>query len=227
MSLHDVDKNSTDRSNPTPNSDDNIADGQRMAHQTASSHYKPISSISTARLQQVGKTFIANDGGTNKAIFGFNPALNLWGSFVAKDGIDVMKNTDPSQLIFNSNQDVFKIVKSLSVGFPGVTATVGVGSTVNVTAASAIIIPHGLGYIPAFIAYLNSALTYAPIPFIITGQNGANSVFQVNINLETDIINMYISTSVTVWGPAGSTYTQSDFTNTPIIKIFLLQESIT
>lgn len=205
MALHDTDKVSEDRSSFGPNSSDGLID--RMAHQTASSHYKPTTDTSTARLQQVGKTIIANDGIANKASFGYNPGLNLWGQFVAQDGIDVMTNTDPANLIFNSSQNVFKITKTINLS-----VTVASGTPVTGTAQQA----HGLGLIPAFIAYVVDGGNYFAVPF-----SSSSLGFGVigTIQVYSDIDNIYVA-ATPLTTPADPL-----FVRTYTVKIYVLQET--
>jgi hypothetical protein len=69
-------------------------------------------------------------------------ANNFYGLKVSKPGIDVYTAPD-SDLIFNSSQNVFKIVQSGTVDI-----VTGAGEANDVT------VTHNLGYAPVVIAYL-------------------------------------------------------------------------
>ncbi len=86
-----------------------------------------------------GNTIYYDDSGIPNVLIGKRPLTGVRGFYVAAPGIDVTKATDP-QLIFNSQNDVFKIVES---GHG--TVTVGSGDTANTVQTK---IPHGLDYVP-------------------------------------------------------------------------------
>lgn len=101
------------------------------------------------------RTKIINDAsGTPRILFGEGPN-EFYGLKVSQEDIDVTGAAD-SELAFNSNQNVFKIV---STGTTSLTMTDGTsGSTTTVT------IPHGLGYIPVVLAFFSDGGVYRPIP---------------------------------------------------------------
>lgn len=197
MALHDTDRTSPLRSNPSPTSADNIDAGSRMAHQTASTTYGAPGVQTTSRIQQQNKRILAIDS-NNVPVADFGVQVDgSIGLRVAAPGIDVTTNTDPSQLIFNSSQDTFKIVDKLSLPF-SVTGPAGSGSS------QVFSVNHNLGYSPLIFAnaqVTNSAFSYAgglvPLPFFlpsgITVANSGNSlsvalaegVFISNVNAIT------------------------------------------
>lgn len=63
---------------------------------------------------------------------------------IAKPGFDV-KTAGPNDLIFNSNQNIFKIVKVVDI-----TVTLPISATSQIITQA---VPHGLGYTPAFLAF--------------------------------------------------------------------------
>lgn len=209
MSLCDVGRDGSDRTETEVNAPDMILDGARMAHQTVSSHYQPTGDGSTAKLRQVGKTIIANDGTTNKASFGYNPALNSWGTFVADDGTDVMTNTDLDKLVFNSNQNVFKIVKTFTIH-----NTKAANSNVNITTT-----PHGMIGIPAIMAFTaDSTDTYRyMVPY--NHINTSNGTTDHTIQCSVDGTNIYTFQG----GMTGTTYYTSQLDVD--ILVYVLQES--
>jgi hypothetical protein len=99
-----------------------MASGDRMAHGTTSLH--PVTDANTVPgfLQTKNLRILANDGTTNRALFGYNQAMGLWGFFLTKLGIDVNTNTDTSKFIFNSSQDVFKILATGTGVIPQISA---------------------------------------------------------------------------------------------------------
>lgn len=195
MSLHDVDKVNQDRSVPKPNQSDQLIDGAIKNHGTTSIH--PITESTpnnSGFLQTKNARILANDGTTNRALFGYNQALNLWGFFLTKLGIDVNTNTDPSQFIFNSNQDIFKIVAS---GIATIPTSGSATSTVSVA--------HGLGYIPAFVAFVLVAGNYNTVPLnnyntstgaLISAYLGWSDA--TNINFQTVVPGGTVSSSTPV-----------------------------
>lgn len=115
MSLLDVDKSSANRINPVPNSADNIADGQRMAHQTVSTTYVPTSGNPTkSRIQMANKQIISYDDngnivarfgqqnasrygmllsdstGTPRVLIGQSPDDGRMGVWISKPGLSVI-----------------------------------------------------------------------------------------------------------------------------------------
>jgi hypothetical protein len=131
---------------------------------------------------------------------------------VAKEGYDARTARD-DQLVFNSDQNVFKIVKSGQ-------DNVGSASTINWTT-----IPHNLGYVPAVIAFLNDVglspiASHANIPLptyadVDIGIALANKVtFGSYVHAITDITNLYL----VFFNATGSA---RNF----LVKWYLLQES--
>lgn len=81
---------------------------------------------------------------TNRVLMGSQKTFGD-GFYVSKPGKKVSTVTDPADFIFNSNQNVFKVVISDSLDFPAVTVPAG-GDITNQQAR----IPHNLGFVPAF-----------------------------------------------------------------------------
>lgn len=92
---------------------------------------------------------------------------------IAKDGFDALTATN-DQLIFNSDQNVFKIVSTGIVQL--ITSTGG---------PSAVTVNHGLGYVPAPLVYMEfpgSATSRTPLPYIETGPSGIEVVYSIDAN---------------------------------------------
>lgn len=142
MGLHDTDKGGLHRKNPSPNADDGVA--QRMAHKTISTSYKSASEPQKQRVAFDQDAIRAFDNNNNvSAYFGYDPEISETPVFrIAEAGFDA-QTTDESHLIFNSEQNVFKVVKSdtISLTYDG---SVGTYATA----------PHGLTTIPIVMAYV-------------------------------------------------------------------------
>lgn len=83
-----------------------------------------------------------DDSGTRRVLLGKGPN-GFYGLKVSQEGIDVWEASD-NQLVFNSNQNVFKIVDSGTVA--EASSTTAGGTTVTTYT-------HNLGYIPVVFAY--------------------------------------------------------------------------
>lgn len=122
---------------------------------------------------------------------------------VAEAGVEVGTATD-SQLVFNSNQDFFKIVKTDTILIPGTG-----NQSPFATGATGLTVVHNLGYIPAFSAYV-----FVPV-VAVAGQPPVSSwnqsfpaitsdANQMTYNLQcgTDAANIYF---VDFWANNGNT----------------------
>jgi hypothetical protein len=156
-------------------------------------------------------------------------ASNQGGFFVGKPGIDVTQATN-SQLIFNSGNDVFKIVVSGTTTIPG--RTLSTSSSYFDT----IQIAHGLPYVPIMQAYglvtynavFNNTLPvqlltgYATLPFDgISPFAGVGNLQTFLIKAITDATNVYFTYFYQTNGSGSYT-----FPAVPI-KYYLLQETAT
>lgn len=89
MSLVDADKNSLNRGQPTPNTNDNV--GFRMAHKTNQSTYRESGSAVTARMVfvQAGIMWIDSDDNVN-SVYMYIPEVSTTPVLIiAKEGYDV------------------------------------------------------------------------------------------------------------------------------------------
>lgn len=143
MSLIDADKNSSDRTQPKLNADDNVE--QRMSHETVGTTYRTAGlGVNQGLVMQQGiiQSYDANK--LRNVFFGYNPALNPTRPVlrIAKTGIDAVTATN-DQLIFNSDNNIFKVVTSntATLSYDGVVTTF-------------LTIPHGLSTIPIVQAYV-------------------------------------------------------------------------
>lgn len=212
MALHDVDKQQHNRSIPRPNSTDEQY--QRMAHGTNQIQ----NSIETARadgLKFYERQIVAKNNGANKAVLGFLDATGKFGFRVAQDNIDVFGATD-DQLIFNSDNNLFKIVKSDPIYLNFTASGASSGSLQEEY-------DHDLGYVPKIIAEANidegltnfsSIVPYVLLPHVFWASDGtALAHFEVAV----DETKFYFKVSWRSALPAG------DYMNTCYFN--LLQET--
>lgn len=144
MSLFDISKDDPMRSIPAPNTNDSVTN--RLAHGTTQNQNSGEIAEDDG-LKFLERQIIAKQDGFNKAAFGFYGDANKFGLKVAQDGFDVLTASD-SQLIFNSEQNSFKI---LSYGGGSIPVSNPMTPSQVITATGF----HNLGFTPAFIAFGN------------------------------------------------------------------------
>lgn len=91
MALHDVDKNSLGRSNPTPNAHGKIIPEAIKAHSTVSTSYSLDDSSDptyAARIQMLNNSIVVYDGSNQRIIFGVLPD-GTYGMAISKPGYNV------------------------------------------------------------------------------------------------------------------------------------------
>lgn len=158
---------------------------------------------------------------------------------ISKAGVDVTTATD-DQLTFNSQQNVFKIVKKISTAIPAWNTTY---NGVTTYGGSQIIVPHGLTFTPIVNAYAKAeivdiatsnilASTYVPLPIIPAQSSNFNQywfpdVANINSYLGVSIVfgvtdtNIYLSAYMVATGNHAASMAAIPVT------LFLLQESAT
>lgn len=133
-----------------------------------------------------------DDTGTRRVLLG-KGADGFYGLKVSKEGEDVYTAAN-DQLVFNSDNNVFKIVKTDTVTLP---LDYSDGSTTWT-------IPHNLGFVPTYEVYLLYGSTRYQLPFINSFVVGtppsADVVPSVIVNASADSTNLYIT-----WNEGGST----------------------
>lgn len=152
-----------------------------------------------------------NDNTTDRVIIGkTGSGVNDWGMKVSKSGKDV-KTAAAGDLIFNSSQDVFKIVTS---------GTVSIATSGASTIGSAQF-PHNLGIIPAVIAFVDLgpgaiSETYVPLPAVVQGGFSAGflAISEYVTVSSIDTVNVSFNYYRSIAG--SGTYT---------IKVYILQET--
>ena len=220
MALHDQDKENGDRANPKPNdAGDNVVN--RMSHKTMGTTYKTTGNPDTNRLIFDKGTVKGFDDQDNNNIFiGYSPDVSPRPIIkVAKDGFSVEDGDE--NLIFNSEQNVFKIVKSGT--FTSTTAPSTSNPGAGQFAANQFTlgtIPHGLSYIPSVIAYVGTGTGYQLMPSMSYAAAGTNAGWYT-FNVEVDATNIYFYLQTMRYGTATSFSAGFPF------RYYLLQESAT
>lgn len=138
---------------------------------------------------------------------------------IARDGIDVFSASD-SDLIFNSSNNIFKIVRTDTTSYVG-------SSSISASDTDTKTIPHNLGYTPALVIYVDApaiigfmgggGITSMPITYVLPGASQSNPLFTIRARVDND--NIYIDFICFV-GTSNdySTYTWN-------FKYYLLQET--
>lgn len=207
MSLVDADKNLDDRSNPALNADDNVL--KRDAHETIGTTYRRTgSNVKPTLVLQQGTIQSYDANGLVNMFFGYKPSLSATRPVlrIAKDGFDAT-TTDSSNLVFNSENNVFKIVLT---GTTSITAPVsGASSTVTVT--------HNLGFVPIGMFYVNNSNQFVPLPWTLWGTTAGKGSGELTIYVST-VDSTTLIFQINNWNAlfAGVVYP---------IKYYLLQET--
>lgn len=229
MALHDISTNET-RSGAQPNTHDilteNKADGTQGISQkvntTGGAYVKTkdaqivvnngtVDSIQLGRLSTDQSYGMLTNDGTNNRLYIANDGTVK----ISKAGFDA-NTTGNANLIFNSNQNMFKIVYSGTISISGFSVTGAAGQYAIGSGFSTY--THNLGYIPAVIAYrVNPDGTYSPIgpDLVYAGPTAAGWAFlqtYADIN-KVDFYNVLM------------TYNSSQSAFATTIKFYLLQET--
>lgn len=122
---------------------------------------------------------------------------------VAKEGFDATNASD-DELIFNSDQNVLKVVDSGSA----VVAAGGAGTIRTTT------IDHDLGFVPAVIAYQNDGTSYFQLPYTAINITGGTVNVHMSYVVTATQITFYVHNSSVSPGTSALT-----------VKYYLLQES--
>lgn len=140
---------------------------------------------------------------------------DFYGMKVSKTGYDVTTEVN-SNLVFNSSQNVFKIVASGTINTTSLNAT----SAANSYANNSVIITqtHGLGYNPAFVAFMLYGANYIGMPWTVYGNAGATTASWATYSVLVDSLNVYIQVQLLI-------YNGSVTASAVPIKYYLLQET--
>lgn len=159
-----------------------------------------------------------DDAGTRRVLLG-RGANGFYGLKVSEDGIDVFDAAD-EDLVFNSNNNVFKIVSSGFINSPAVTiAAPGAGNFGTDTQYSANV-SHGLGYAPIVLGFTADGGYYKPLPLAGSTAGSATSAFWQELFVVADATNVYVGYHIMTYGQAISA--AAGFYR---VKYYLLQES--
>jgi len=180
--------------------------------QTGSSFEQIIPLINDAfnSIDAENRTKIIKNGVTPTILFGYQKAgfgTFDYGLKIAKPTFDVTTATN-DQLIFNSGLDHLKVV---STGTLVVTIPPGAANGSTYTATY----PHGLGYIPAFVAYAFFNSAYYNLPLNSYSWNGTSFVTGAFASATVDATNLVVTVGVNGF-MAGTTMP---------IKYYILQET--
>lgn len=178
MALHNVSKTPSRDDNIQPNTHDlRGIDTPRMAHGTHSIDPKTDLSGTTAFSQTANGRMLVNDGVTNRAIVGALPD-GTYGMKVSQPTYDVT-TTDDSNLIFNSSQNIFKIVAKITdqsvpqfASSSSATLTYAHGQSTTPLVA---IYARGQLYDPSAVSLV--AVSYIPLPIYVTSSSLLNYFF--------------------------------------------------
>lgn len=105
-----------------------------------------------------------DDAGTRRVLLG-KGSNGFYGLKVSPEGVDVYTATD-DQLIFNSDQNVFKIdtilTGSIAVDF-ALAAGPGADAGFSQTSTNSLVLPHGLSHIPVVSIFMYDSTAYVPV----------------------------------------------------------------
>ena len=158
-----------------------------------------------------------DDTGTYRVLLG-KGSNGFNGLKVSQTGKDVTTATD-SELVFNSDQNVFKIVDSGTIITTQFTTTnPGAGSF---KAESSIVgtYTHNLGYVPVVIAFMGDSSSYSMLPFTDYTNSGGSQAWWWTMSVQANTTTIQVTVDVMSYG-AGIAIA-SDYS----IKFYLLQET--
>lgn len=108
MALHDVDKFSDNRGNPSLNARDILPPASVKAHATEGISYRTPDSAATApKVITKDDQFVLFDGTANKILIG-RDGTGKWDVKIAEDGVDVLTATD-AQLLFSGSRNTLQV----------------------------------------------------------------------------------------------------------------------
>lgn len=193
--ITDPQSQSTQSSANVPSVDNSPVGGDNdntrvLSRQTPSGTSRGIQQLGSDSLtaDSGNKRIIVSDG-VNRVLMGNQPTFGE-GFYVSKPGIDVVTTTSPSDFIFNSGQNVFKIVLKGSGNISGTSlsqSAVGYYSGVQTFE-----INHNLGYQPAVIAYVNYGSTDQPVPDYREVTSSSSFAQHDNVRVFVDETTIYL-----------------------------------
>lgn len=168
---------------------------------------------------------IKDDSGTERLLLGYEQGGFGGGNIglkISQEGIGVV-GADDSDLIFNSSQNVLKIVQSGTLDLTQASvASPGAGNYASGTGTLATL-SHGLDYTPAYIVYLEfSTGVRALLPFDNFSTPSATQARWDTYYAAISASSLFIQYRISVYGMGAATFAP------PVAaKYYLLQESAT
>ncbi len=218
MSLLDTDPNTTNRLDPKPQAPDQ--DPVRQSDGTTAI---------TNKLDSSDGSYVSTKDGAVKVNNGTN-MLGLFGPDstgemvikIAKPGYDATTATD-EQLVFNSSQNVFKIVGEYTTTLSALTSTNGGGGGSAQTSATSVY-AHGLGFRPIVIAHYipDAEVNYVALPFSETYTVGSTGIAAHGFVAVINATDVTIRRTLTIYS---TTALASVSVVAATVKVYLLQET--
>lgn len=200
-------------------------DNQRvLARQTPSGTSRGVQQLGGPSLQaDSGNKQITVTDTVPEVLMGSQPTFGE-GFYVSKSGIDATTTTNPDDFIFNSNQNVFKIVQTGTATMPiasynTTTKTVGFANASSQIAHNLSYTPICLGFIISLGGTLGSQLLPATV---ITGGSGVRTLTE---NYQVSADNIYVYLTSTISYVSNSAESRNDASTNYVIKYYLLQET--
>lgn len=192
----------------------NALSGAASNEQLANAVNSIIRDISGSQRTQIFK----DDSGVRRVLLG--KGLNgFYGLKVSEEGTDVYDAAD-ADLVFNSNDNVFKIVNSGFIESPALTiADPGAGNFASNTVYTGGI-AHGLAYAPVVLGFTADGGYYKILPLVGSTAGSLTSAYWQELFVVADSTNVYIGYHVMVQGQ-GITAPAGLYN----VKYFLLRET--
>lgn len=189
-------------------------------------------------IQQLGSPNVYVDAGNEQIIVQKTVPQVLMGNqaafgegfYVTKPGIDVTTAKQLSDFIFNSSQNMFKIVKEMDITIePYTTVTANAGEVANNQVG--FVKRHELPFIPAVIAYIDyspgdGTHTFFPLPLsvnTIVSDNIRYGLSSYQVATDNEVVGVIVNDFLSAIGSASGLALQ--FADPYDVKIYLLQES--
>lgn len=159
-----------------------------------------------------------DDTGTRRVLLG-RGANGFYGLKVSPAGVDVYTATD-DELVFNSNNNVFKIVQSGTATIPALSITAaGAGWYQDTTTIS---VAHGLSHVPLVIAFIEpTPSTYYAMPATFSIVSSTTKMTTRTYSVSPDATNIVFTGNLVGDLPAAGSDSFGDVT----VKYYVLQET--
>lgn len=161
---------------------------------------------------------VKDDAGTERLLIGYQNGGFSNGNVgikLSKEGVNVL-TAESDELVFSSAQNTFTIVGSGTLTTSAVTLT----TTANKYSfgQNAVSATHGLGYIPAVIAYVDTGTSYSLTPYTELGAVGDDFFAEATISVTVDANQVFVT--LRVFG-----YNITNTTTAKTVKYYLLTET--